>query len=237
MEFFFVPTSQCTGNSARASGADCRHWRSRRVSGLGSRTSPRRGRPFFRGAGFGGPRLRPGFLPALNGRGVPADMPHQFRGHPLRHQGLVDLLAQPDLGKFLKGPRKGGLGGDRPASQNRRCAERPAKPARPPWWPGCGVVIHRLGHQGPGQGSALRRLPAKSPGRAGTTNFSIWTNSKMLTNCRSFSVNGRSQHSSRRGIKFRCKVPINHDTASLSFIGASLCCGFSLKITLAQERR
>jgi hypothetical protein len=42
----------------------------------------------------------------------------------------------------------------------------------------------------------------------------------MLTNCRLFSVNRRSQHSSRQGIKFRYQVPINHDNASLSFIGS-----------------
>jgi hypothetical protein len=57
-------------------------------------------------------------------------------------------------------------------------------------------------------------------------NFSVWASSKMLTNCWSFPVNGRSQHSSRPGIKLRCKVPTNHYTASLSFIGASLCFRF-----------
>jgi hypothetical protein len=58
----------------------------------------------------------------------------------------------------------------------------------------------------------------------------------MLANCHSFSVNGRSQHSSKRGIKFRCTVSVNDDTASLSSIGASQGYGFYLKITLEQER-
>jgi hypothetical protein len=63
--------------------------------------------------------------------------------------------------------------------------------------------------------------------RAGRpTNLSIWTTAKMLTNGCSLSGNGRFPHASRPGIKFRCKVPINHDTASLSFIGASLCFRF-----------
>jgi hypothetical protein len=46
-----------------------------------------------------------------------------------------------------------------------------------------------------------------------------------------------AQHSSKAGKKFHCKVPINQDTVSLSFIGDSQLHGFSLKITLAQERR
>ena len=68
-------------------------------------------------------------------------------------------------------------------------------------------------------------------------NLSIWSTSKMLTNCCSFSVNRRSQPSSRPGIKFRCKVLINHDTASLSFIGSPKAAVFLSKLTLAQERR
>ena len=52
MEFFFVPTSQYTGNFARASEAAFRRWRPKSVSALESRTSPRWGRPFFRGSGI-----------------------------------------------------------------------------------------------------------------------------------------------------------------------------------------
>jgi len=52
-------------------------------------------------------------------------------------------------------------------------------------------------------------------------NFLKWSTSRMLVNCSSFSVKGRSPHSSRRGKRYRCKVPINHDTLSLSFIGSS----------------
>jgi hypothetical protein len=80
--------------------------------------------------------------------------------------------------------------------------------------------------------SPHRRRPRATPGPhhhllpGRPTNLSMWTTSMILTNCRSLSVNGRFPHASRPGIKFRCKVPINHDTASLSFIGASLCFRF-----------
>jgi hypothetical protein len=36
-----------------------------------------------------------------------------------------------------------------------------------------GVVIHRLGRQGPGQSLTLPRLPAKSPGQPGGYSFSL----------------------------------------------------------------
>jgi hypothetical protein len=127
---------------------------------------PTAGAALFPGRRFGGLRLRRGFLPALNGRGVPADMPHQFRRHPLLHQGRMNPVPQPDLGKFRKGPRKDGLGGD--IASPRITADAPQPPRRPQGLPegaGEGVVINRLGHKGPGQSPAIQSLPAKSLGR------------------------------------------------------------------------
>ena len=75
----------------------------------------------------------------------------------------MDLLPQPQPGKFRKGPGKRGLGGDvgaphetADAPETRRSLQGLHRGA------GVGVVIYRLAHKGSGQGLALPRLPAKS---------------------------------------------------------------------------
>lgn len=182
----------------------------------------RGGGGLFSGCRLFGPRLDHRFFPALDGRGVPADMPHQLRGHPLRHQGLVDLLPQADLGKFPEGPRKGGLRGH--IGPPHKTADAP-KARRSPQ----GL------NSGTGVGVVITALPTKARAKAWSSrgfgpnrrerrskNFSIYTTAKMLTNRYSLSVNAGSQHSSSPGMKLRCNVPSNHDTVSLSLIDASL---------------
>ncbi len=75
----------------------------------------------------------------------------------------MDLLAQAHLGKLRKSPRKDGLGGD--IAPPHKTAEAP-KDRRSPQGldrgAGVGVVIHRLGYEGPGQSAPIVSLPPES---------------------------------------------------------------------------
>ena len=201
-----VPISQCTGNSARASGADCRHLALQPRLRLGVSHLPTAGAAFFPGrrllgasastAGFSRPSM------AVASRLI---CPTNSGVTHCATKAWWTFSPKPDLGKFPEGPRKGGLGGhigpphktaaapkDRRTPQGLHGGPGGGGDYTPPWPPRPGPKLDVPSVSGQISGAADRQISRFGP------------TSKMLTNCRSFPVNGRSPHSSRQ----RDQIPL-----------------------------
>ena len=128
---------------------------------------PPAGTAFFRGAGLGGRNLAVGFSRPRMAVASRLICPTNSGFTQRSTKTWWTLSPRPFVGKFRKGPRKGGLGGDiDPPHKTADAPEDRRSPQSLNGGPGVGVVIDRLAHKGPGQGLALPRLPAESLRRA-----------------------------------------------------------------------
>jgi hypothetical protein len=188
-----------TGSLGRGSEVDRGHWRSQRVSGLGSRSSSRRRRPVHRGSGLGDRDLCVGFSRPRMTVASRLICPNNccFTKRATKASGTrsaIPWLANSTDARENVASEGSSLGVTKPQIRLRFGEARKA-PMVARVVGGVSSVLRTKARAMAWRSHGFR--PKRGAGRPG--NFLIWSNSKRLNNYRSLWVKGRSQHSSRRG--------------------------------------